>query len=277
MLALLHHARPSSYCISHGPMKWRNLISYRDRLYTSKANIDVFELWAIWFVITKWKLEIGDPAWSRRLLIKFVQSSVYIPFDRWNKCFLSSLSSPLDISSPEDAYRLFYIFHYTVHRSCLTLLIFHNMDPRTDYIFHRTVHHRSCLTYSRMRIFGRIAFSVSLFIFFITSNHISCLILVTLIDSFRFVAIKTRILSKPARNVSSRWYFASLNICNVLTPPVLFDLDLKKKKNTLHLARYFSRIILLREKEIRNGTSYPSICHHSWRNDVLGKKIIHQR
>lgn len=204
MLALLHHARPSSYCISHGPMKWRNLISYRDRLYTSKANIDVFELWAIWFVITKWKLEIGDPAWLRRLLIKFVQSSVYVPFDRWNKCFLSSLSSPLDISSPEDAYRLFYIFHYTVHRSCLTLLIFQNMDPRTDYIFHRTVHHRSCLTYSRMRIFGRIAFSVSLFIFFITLNHISCLILVTLIDSFRFVAIKTRILSKPARNVSSR-------------------------------------------------------------------------
>lgn len=240
MLALLHHARPSSYCISHGPMKWRNLISYRDRLYTSKANIDVFELWAIWFVITKWKLEIGDPAWSRRLLIKFVQSSVYIPFDRWNKCFLSSLSSPLDISSPEDAYRLFYIFHYTVHRSCLTLLIFQNMDPRTDYIFHRIVHHRSCLTYSRMRIFGRIAFSVSLFIFFITLNHISCLILVTLIDSFRFVAIKTRILSKLARNVSSRWYFASLNIYNVLTPPVLFDLDFKKKK-ILFTSRVISR------------------------------------
>lgn len=43
-------------------MKWRNLISYRDRLYTSNANIDVFELWTIWFVITKWKLEMGMSA-----------------------------------------------------------------------------------------------------------------------------------------------------------------------------------------------------------------------
>lgn len=88
-------------------MKWRNLISYRDRLYTSNANIDVFELWTIWFVITKWKLEMRMSAdcGDHVQICAIIALYIYI-FAVW---------SIMNASLPFSFYRFFCTFHCYSH------------------------------------------------------------------------------------------------------------------------------------------------------------------
>lgn len=164
-------------------MKWRNLISYRDRLYTSNANIDVFELWTIWFVITKWKLEMGmsadcgDHVQICAIIALYIY--IYFPLDRWwTRLFpflfivsFSLLHRELENTSLRTDYSLsfLYIFHYVVHRS-----------------------------YSRMRVFGQITLIVSShFSFHLTSYSI---ILTRFVVPIQIHSFKIR------AKVGSTWY-----------------------------------------------------------------------
>lgn len=122
-------------------MKWRNLISYRDRLYTSNANIDVFELWTIWFVITKWKLEMGMSAdcGDHVQICAIIALYIFPASSMMNASFPFSFYRFFFIVTPrtreyESSDRLLFIvsLHFSLRRPSL---IFENASLRTDYSY----------------------------------------------------------------------------------------------------------------------------------------------
>lgn len=122
-------------------MKWRNLISYRDRLYTSNANIDVFELWTIWFVITKWKLEMGMSAdcGDHVQICAIIALYIFPAWSMMNASFPFSFYRFFFIVTPrtreyESSDRLLFIvsLHFSLRRPSL---IFENASLRTDYSY----------------------------------------------------------------------------------------------------------------------------------------------
>lgn len=207
MLALLHHASAASYCISHGPMKWRNLISC---LYISR-NIDVFELWTR---VRNYEMKIGnwgnaaDCSWSNSS-----QSTVYIPI----RSIDDNKRPPSSFWHFVPAYRLFtfFIAHH-VHRSLVPDItrIDENMDPPTDYIFHRAVH--SCLTLSRIREYESSRFCRSFL--YLSLQHCPPTIAHSMFNSFQLIRYLFGILSKSAQN-------GAFFVMKLFISLILFDLD----------------------------------------------------